>query len=51
VNQKPVVTLDGFYGWQNTPSKADLLDAREYGTIMNEAAVNSGNHPISPTSN
>jgi TonB-linked SusC/RagA family outer membrane protein len=43
--QKPQITLDGFFGWQNAPRKAQLLNAREYATIMNEAAVNSGKAP------
>ena len=41
-NQKPQITLDGFYGLQNVARKAQLLDARGYATIMNEAAINSG---------
>jgi TonB-dependent starch-binding outer membrane protein SusC len=43
--QSARVTLDGFYGWQNAPEKAQLLDAKQYATIMNEAAVNSGKNP------
>ncbi|KIC95779.1 SusC/RagA family TonB-linked outer membrane protein [Flavihumibacter solisilvae] len=44
-NQKPQVTLDAFYGLQNVPEKAQLLDAKEYAVIMNEAAINSGKNP------
>lgn len=44
-NQKPQITFDGFYGVQNVARKAQLLNAREYATIMNEAAVNSGKDP------
>jgi TonB-dependent starch-binding outer membrane protein SusC len=44
-NQPAKVTLDAFYGWQNAPRKAQLLDAKQYATIMNEAAVNSGKDP------
>lgn len=44
-NQKAQVTLDAFYGVQNPPRKAQLLNAREYATIQNEAAVNSGKAP------
>lgn len=44
-NQKLQVTLDGFYGVQNVAKKAQLLNAKEYATIMNEAAVNSGKSP------
>lgn len=45
VNQKAQVTLDAFYGVQNVARKAQLLNAKEYATIMNEAAVNSGKTP------
>jgi TonB-linked SusC/RagA family outer membrane protein len=44
-SQRAQVTLDGFYGWQNVAQKADLLDAKEYAVIMNEAAINSGKSP------
>ncbi len=44
-NMKPQVTYDGFYGIQNAPKRPRLLNAREYGIIMNEAAVNSGKDP------
>jgi TonB-linked SusC/RagA family outer membrane protein len=44
-NQKMTITLDGFYGSQNVARKAKLLNAKEYATIMNEAAVNSGKTP------
>lgn len=39
---KPQLTFDAFYGVQNTYRDAQMLDAREYMTIMNESAVNSG---------
>src|SRR5690606_2256438 len=39
------ITFDAFYGVQNVARKVDLLDATEYATIMNEAAVNSGKLP------
>lgn len=45
VNQKPQVTLDAFYGAQNVARKAKLLNAKEYATIINEAATNSGKAP------
>jgi TonB-linked SusC/RagA family outer membrane protein len=44
-NQKAQITLDGFYGVQNVARKAQLLDAKEYAIIMNEAAINSGKAP------
>lgn len=45
LNQKSTITLDGFFGLQNAPSKVKLLNAKEYAIIMNEAAVNSGKAP------
>lgn len=44
-NQRASVTYDGYYGIQNPERKAKLLDARQYATIMNEAAVNSNKQP------
>lgn len=44
-NQKAQVTLDVFYGAQNVARKAKLLNAKEYATIINEAATNSGKAP------
>ncbi|HYC84791.1 MAG TPA: TonB-dependent receptor [Chryseosolibacter sp.] len=44
-NTKAQFTFDGFYGVQNPARVADMLNAREYATIMNEAAVNSGKLP------
>lgn len=44
-NQKAQVTLDTYYGWQNVAHKAQLLNAKEYAILMNEAAVNSGKAP------
>lgn len=44
-NQKAQITLDAYYGLQNAPKKADLLNAKEYAIIMNEQAVNSGKGP------
>ncbi len=44
-NQKAQVSLDAFYGIQNSPKKARLLNAKEYAIIMNEQAINSGKAP------
>jgi len=41
-NQKAQFSFDGYSGVQNVATKARLLNAREYASIMNEAAVNSG---------
>ena len=42
---KAQISFDAYYGWQTQARKADMLDAREYMTIMDEQAVNSGNAP------
>ena len=39
------ITFDQYYGVQSVARKVDLLDAREYAVILNEAAVNSGKTP------
>ena len=39
------ITFDQYYGLQSVARKVDLLDAREYATILNETAINSGNTP------
>lgn len=44
-NQKAQITLDAYYGLQNSPKKAQLLDAKGYAIVMNEQAVNSGKIP------
>ncbi|RYY37836.1 MAG: TonB-dependent receptor [Sphingobacteriaceae bacterium] len=44
-NQRSQISFDGFAGIQRVPRKADLLNSREYATIMNEAAINSGKAP------
>ena len=43
---KARVSFDAYYGWQSVARKAQLLDAHQYMTIMDEQAVNSGNAPI-----
>ncbi|MDA6068205.1 TonB-dependent receptor [Flavobacterium sp. AC] len=39
------ITFDQYYGVQSVSRKVDLLDATQYATILNEAAVNSGKAP------
>lgn len=39
------IYFDGYYGVQNVARKIDMLNAREYAVIMNEAAINSGKLP------
>ena len=39
------ITFDQYYGVQSVARRVDLLNATEYATILNEAAVNSGKSP------
>ncbi len=43
---KPSINYDVLYGLQNPWRKKSVLNATEYMTIMNEAAVNDGKAPI-----
>lgn len=40
--EKATITYDFYYGFQNLYKKMDLLDARTYAIIQNEAAYNGG---------
>lgn len=40
------VSFDAYYGIQNVNRKADLLNAEQYATMQNEAALNSGKVPL-----
>ncbi len=42
---KATVNYDVSYGWQNPWKKKEILDAREYMVIMNEAQINDNNLP------
>jgi len=44
-NSPGKITFDQYYGVQSVARKVDLLNAREYAVILNEAAVNSGKSP------
>lgn len=44
--QAPRITLDAYYGVQNVARKANMLNAKEYAAMRNEAAVNSGKLPV-----
>lgn len=39
---KSQVTFDGYYGIQNVEHQIEMLNAKEYMTIMDEASLNSG---------
>ena len=40
---KATLSFDGYFGVQNVARKAQMLNAQQYMTIMDEQAVNSGN--------
>lgn len=40
------ISFDGYYGWQNVARKPQMLGARDYMTIMNEAQLNDGLRPF-----
>ncbi len=42
---KATVSFDAYYGIQNVARKAELLNAEQYKTIMDEQALNSGGSP------
>lgn len=42
---KAKVTFDGYYGWQTVAHKAQMLNANQYMTIMDESNINSGGAP------
>jgi TonB-linked SusC/RagA family outer membrane protein len=44
--QAASITFDAYAGVQNVAKKTDMLNAREYASIMNEAAINGGKQPI-----
>lgn len=44
---KTTVTYDAYYGWANIYKKPELLDAKQYMEIYDEAQVNSGLKPVS----
>lgn len=44
--QASQITFDTYVGVQNVANKVNLLDSREYATIMNESAVNSGKQAL-----
>lgn len=39
------ISFDAYYGYQNAPPKTNLLNARQYAVMQNEAALNSGLAP------
>lgn len=48
-DEKPTITYDGYYGWQNLYRTANTLNAQQYLTIVNEGMVNGGSMPYDIT--
>ena len=44
--QQAAITFDAYAGIQNVAKKTDMLNASEFASIMNEAAINGGKQPI-----
>ncbi len=44
--QSAQITFDAYAGIQSVARQVDLLNANEYASILNEAAINSGNAPV-----
>jgi TonB-linked SusC/RagA family outer membrane protein len=38
---RAVVSFDGYWGWQSAPRKVEMLNAKQYMTIMDEQNINS----------
>lgn len=45
-NRDGQISFDAYYGHQNIGRKLPLLNAEQYATIQNEAAINSGKLPL-----
>lgn len=43
---KAIITFDTYVGWQNIARKPQVLNAKEYAAIMNEAQINDGLAPF-----
>jgi len=51
INQAGKVSYDAYYGVQSPWKQMNLLNAREYAILSNEANINSGNVPLSEFAN
>jgi TonB-dependent starch-binding outer membrane protein SusC len=50
-NQDGTISYDAYYGVQRPTRLMDLLDAREYAILQNEAYINSGKAPLPELAN
>ena len=48
-DEKPTISYDSYYGWQNLYRTANTLNAQQYLTIVNEGMVNGGSLPYDIT--
>jgi TonB-linked SusC/RagA family outer membrane protein len=48
---RPRVTLDAYYGTQTVAKKLDMMNAKEYAILVNEARANDGQSPVFPDPN
>ena len=48
-DEKPTITYDAYYGWQNLYRTANTLNAQQYLMIVNEGMVNGGSLPYNIT--
>ena len=48
---KPQVSFDAYYGTQMLGKKLDMMNAKEYATLVNEARSNDGQAPVFPNAN
>lgn len=48
---KPRVSFDSYYGVQTVSKKLDMMNAREYAILVNEANANEGKAPVFPNPN
>lgn len=51
INQAGKISYDAYYGVQSPWKQMNLLNAREYAILSNEANINSGNVPLQEFSN
>ncbi len=49
IDEKPTITYDSYYGWQNVYRTANTLNAQQYLMIVNEGMVNGGQMPYDIT--
>lgn len=41
-DQKPTISFNSYYGWQEVTDRVDVVNAAQYAQLTNEAAINEG---------